>query len=221
MSKLKFSEKRNGISTLLAGIIIIVLVILAGVGFGLYYMQVTAAKPATTSNYDEVTALAFQHWTAIGDANLTATMSQYSSSASLWWYVHGSALNTTTVAYTGSSISTTWSKFFAAAGPTYWTVYNYKVSFPSSTEAVVTATLYYVLGKGTNVHTLYLPYELVYVYQNGKWVLNADWWGLPGSPGMVYSGVVMPTSVTSSTTSSSTSTSSTSSSSSSSGYNSY
>ncbi len=215
MNKKNFFRKKKGISTLIASVIIIVLVIVAGIGFGLYYMQATAAKPATTSNYDEVTALAFQHWTAIGDANLTATMSQYSSSASLWWYVHGSALNTTTVAYTGSSISTTWGKFFAAAGPTYWTVYNYKVSFPSSSEAVVTATVYYVLGKGTNVHTLYLPYELVYEYQNGKWALNADWWGLPGSPGTVYSGVVMPTSVTTSSTSSS------SSSSSSGSYNSY
>jgi hypothetical protein len=210
VSKINFFGKKNSISTVIAAVIIVVLVIVAGVGFGLYYMQVTSAKPVSTSNYDTVTSLAFQHWTAIGDANLTATMSQYSSSASLWWYVHGSALNTTTVAYTGSSISSTWTKFFSAAGPTYWTVYNYKVSFPSSTEAVVTATLYYVLGKGTSVHTLYLPYELVYSNQNGKWVLTADWWGLPGSPGMVYSGVVMPSSTSSSTTSSSSSSSSSS-----------
>ena len=201
--------RKKGISNAVAAVIIVILIILAGVGFGLYYMQVSSAHPVSASSYDTVTSLAFQHWTAIGDANLTATMSQYSSSASLWWYVHGRPLNTTTVAYTGSSISQTWSKFFNAAGPTYWTVYNYKVSFPSSTEAVVTATLYYVIAKGGSVHTLYLPYELVYMYQNGKWVLTADWWGLPNNPGMVYNGVVLPGTSSTSTSSTTTNSSST------------
>jgi hypothetical protein len=66
---------------------------------------------------------------SIGDSSLMGTMSQYSSSTALWCHVHGSALNTTSVAYTGSGISSAWTKFFGS-GPTYWSVYNYTVSFP-------------------------------------------------------------------------------------------
>lgn len=215
------NNKRRAISTTIAAIIIVILVIIAGVGYGLYLTKgPTKVAAAPVDNSQVITGLAFAHWTAIGDANLTATISQYSPSASLWWYVHDSALNTTTVAYTGSSISATWTKFFKA-GPTYWTVYNFSVSFTSSTQAVVTADVWYVIGSGANTKTLYLPYELDYSYQNGAWVLTGDWWGLPSSPGMIYSGVVTPAISSTTTTTTTTTTTSTGSTSSSSGYNSY
>ncbi len=185
----------RAISSTLFAVIVVVLIIIAGFGFGLYATK-SSAPSTTASNTQIVSSLAFSHWTAIGDANLTATMSQYSSSAVLWWYVHDSALNTTT-GYTGNAISTTWTKFFSN-GPTYWSAYNYSVSFPSSTSSKVTADLWYVLGHDNATHTLYLPYELDYNYLNGQWQLTADWWGLPSSPGFVYLGVVTPT--TSSTT---------------------
>lgn len=182
-------------------------------------MQTSSQPSATSSNYQTVTGLAYSHWTSIGDANLSGTTSQYTSSAALWWYVQNSPLNTTSGPYTGSAISATWTKFFSN-GPTYWTVYNYTLVFTSSTTARVTADVWYVLGHGNSTHTLYLPYELDYTFQNGRWSLSADWWGLPHSPGVVYSGVVTPgvsttrsitTSQTSSTsvTQSSTTTSST------------
>lgn len=204
-------------------IIIVVLVIVAGIGYGLYFTnRPTNVTAAPVDNAQVITGLAFAHWTAIGDANLTATISQYSSSASLWWYVHDSALNTTTAAYTGSNIAATWTKFFKV-GPTYWTVYNFSVSFSSNTQALVTADVWYVIGNGANTKTLYLPYELDYSYQNGAWVLTGDWWGLPNNPGMIYSGVVTPliSSSTTTTTGSTTTTTTTSSSTGSSGYNSY
>lgn len=168
-------------------------------------VTMTETGSSGASNYQTVTELAYSHWAAIGDTNLTGTTSQYSSSASLWWYVHDSALNTTAGPYTGSAISATWSKFFNS-GPTYWTVYNYSLSFSSSTTATITADVWYVIGSGGNTHTLILPYELDYNYQNGQWVLTSDWWGLPHSPGQVYSGVLSPS--VSTTSSSSTSSSS-------------
>jgi hypothetical protein len=196
-----------GISTVLFTIVVVVLVIIAGAGFGLYFLRAMTPPTTSSNNYEIVTGLAFAHWTAIGDANLSATMSQYSSTASLWWYVHNSPLNTTSGPYTGSAISSTWTKFFSN-GPSYWTVYNYSVVFLSASSAKVTADLWYVLGHGNNTHTLYLPYELDYNYQNGQWYLTQDWWGLPNAPGVVYSGVVSPSSTHAGTTTTTTATAS-------------
>ncbi|MCL5068347.1 MAG: hypothetical protein M1368_08360 [Thaumarchaeota archaeon] len=201
---------------------VVVLIIIAGVGYGLYFMKAGSTTTITTSaitsgtttatmasNYQTVTGLAFSHWTQIGIANLSGTISQYSSNAALWWYVHDSALNTTSGPYTGSQISSTWTKFFAA-GPTYWTVYNYSLTFPSSTSAKITADVWYIIGHGNTTHTLYLPYELDYNFQSGQWYLTADWWGLPHSSGVIYSGVVSPSLSAVTTTSPTTSSSATS-----------
>lgn len=197
----------KAISTILFVVSVVVLLIIAGVGFGLYYTKSTATSTSASSS-QIVTSLAYSHWMAIGDANLSAALSQYSSAADLWWYVHGSALNTTGGPYTGSNISSTWTKFFSN-GPTYWTAYNVSLTFPNSTSAKVTADIWFVLGHGNAVnatHTLYLPYELDYNFQNSQWQLSADWWGLPNNPGLVHLGVAAPG--TSSTTASSTSSSS-------------
>lgn len=232
---IKMKRRNSAITTTVFASAVVVLIVIAAIGYGLYATKgtsqvsmtstttvtMTAATATVTetasvsgsnvgSNYQTVTALAFSHWTAIGNANLTGTMSQYGSSAALWWYVHGSALNTTAGPYTGSAISSTWTKFFGN-GPTYWTVYNYSLAFSSSTSAKVTADVWYVLGNGNSTHTLYLPYELDYSYQSGQWSLTGDWWGLPHDPGVVHGGVVSPAATTSSTntvTSSTTTTSS-------------
>ncbi|MDH2899966.1 MAG: hypothetical protein PXY39_03250 [archaeon] len=200
-----------GVSTSLFVVVAVILAIIAIAGFTLYVARPSSPISTSSSSYQTVTGLAFSHWTAIGDANLTGTMSQYSSSAALWWYVQNSPLNTTSGPYTGSAISATWSKFFNS-GPTYWTVYNYTLTFPSSTSAKVTADLWYVIGHGNSTHTLRLPYELDYSYSGGTWSLNADWWGLPHAAGLIYTGVITPsTSVSPSSSTSSTSTTTTSS----------
>jgi Tfp pilus assembly protein FimT len=198
-NSLRFAS--SGVSTVLFIVVVIILAIIAVAGFTLYIAR--PAVPTSSSSDQIVTGLAFSHWTAIGDANLTGTMSQYSSSAALWWYVHDSPLNTTSGPYTGSNISATWSKFFNS-GPTYWTVYNYSLTFPSSTSAKITADLWYVIGHGNATHTLYLPYELDYSYSGGNWSLTSDWWGLPHAPGVIYNGVVTPSSAISSSSSSTT-----------------
>jgi hypothetical protein len=212
MKKKVKTYARQGISTVIFATTAAILVVLAGIGFGLYFTQsgsMVSARSAGSSDIQSITSLAFEHWGAIGEGNLSATLSQYSSSAELWWYVQGSPLNTTSGPYTGSSVSSTWQKFFNnVGGPTYWTVHDFSTSFPSSGAAKVTADVWFVIGSGSNTHTLVLPYELDYNLQGGSWILTGDWWGLPHSPGQVLSGVVVPSS-SSSTTSSSGSSSST------------
>ena len=210
------SRPTAGVSTVIFASTTVVLIVIAAVGYGLYLMSTTSSAHITassaSSNYDTVTGLAYAHWGAIGNGNLSATTSQYSSSADLWWYVKGSALNTTSGPYTGNAISTTWQKFFNnVGGHTYWTVYNYSLSFSGSTAAKVTADVWYVIGSGSSTHTLALPYELDYNLQGGSWMLTADWWGLPSHPGEILTGVVAPSTVaqTTSTTTTQSATSST------------
>ncbi|MHB1907874.1 MAG: hypothetical protein ACYCQJ_03255 [Nitrososphaerales archaeon] len=213
-------KSNQSISTIVFSVVLVIVIVIAAIGYALYFMQTPSQPSTTSSNYQTVTGLAYSHWTSIGDANLSGTMSQYTSSAALWWYVHNSPLNTTSGPYTGSAISATWTKFFNN-GPTYWTVYNYTLVFTSSTTAKVTADVWYVLGHGSSTHTLYLPYELDYTFQNGQWSLSSDWWGLPHNPGVVYSGVVTPGASTVSSSTSASQTTTTSSTSGGGGYGGY
>ncbi len=193
----------SGSKSLLVALIavIVVLVVISGVGWGLY-----ATKSSYTTNSpnlsaveakSEVTALAYEHWQAIGTENLSQTVSQYSSGSVLYWNVKGSLLNG--IYSNISAIKNTWSKFFQHDPIDYYSIYNFNISV-SGDYANVTADLWYLVlvnssdnvgnisgltsikGNGTvnsTVATLILPYLLTYQYIDGKWYLQGDWWGLP------------------------------------------
>lgn len=220
-TKNRLRRNNLGVSTIgFVGVVVILLVVAAG-GFALYATKasatttITSTISSTTTETEtvaasntslavsQVTALAYSHWASVGSKNLTAVMSQYSPSAVLGWYVNpASALNGT---YTNSSaIQNTWTKFFDANPTTYYTIYNYSLTFNGSI-ATVNAVIWYVLGNGTV--TLKLPYELNYQLQNGSWALTGDWWGLPNQPGTIVHEVApIITATTSVTTSTSTET---------------
>lgn len=148
-------------------------------------LQSTNADLQNMLQYQTVEALAYQHWSAIGSKNLTATMADYGPNSVLTWVDSPSSpLNGT---YTGpSEIRNTWSKFFKANPTTYFVIYNYAETVNGNT-AVVKATLWYVLQGGKV--TLRLPYELAYSYQSGKWTLITEYWGLPNDPGTFAQGI--------------------------------
>lgn len=137
----------------------------------------------------QVSQLAYAHFAAIGSENLTATMSQYNSDPTLYWVVSPSSpLNGT---YTGTSnVQATWSKFFKANPTAYYSIYNFAVSV-NGNSATVKADVWYVLGGGKV--TLKLPYELVYSSSRNSWSLSTEYWGIPGNPGTIASGIA-PTS---------------------------
>lgn len=88
--------------------LIVVVVVVAGIGWGLYATKTPG--PTLSEKESQVTALAYEHWQAIGTESLSQTVSQYTSSSVLYWNVKGSALNGT---YTNASqIQSTWTKFF-------------------------------------------------------------------------------------------------------------
>ena len=151
--------------------------------------QSTISSLQAQLSRSEVTQLAYTHFAAIGAENLTATMSQYTSSPTLYWVVSPSSpLNGT---YTGTSaVQGTWTKFFKANPTAYYSIYNFTVSVSGST-ATVRADVWYVLGGGKA--TLKLPYELVYTSSGSSWSLSQEYWGIPGNPGTVSPGIV-PTS---------------------------
>jgi ketosteroid isomerase-like protein len=178
-----------------------ILVILL-VGTGAYSLSSMSSNQSAVSNdqstisslqaqlsQSEVTQLAYAHFAAIGSENLTATMSQYSSSPTLYWVVAPSSpLNGT---YTGTSaVQGTWTKFFKANPTAYYSLYNFTVSVSGNT-ATVKADVWYVLGGGKA--TLKLPYVLVYTSSGSSWRLSQEYWGIPGNPGRVSAGIV-PTS---------------------------
>jgi len=135
--------------------------------------------------FQTVELLAYQHWAAIGSKNLTATMADYGVNSTLTWVDSPSSpLNGT---YTGiTAIQSTWTKFFKANPTTYYVIYNYTETV-NGNNAVVKATLWYVLMGGKV--TLRLPYGLVYSFQSGKWVLIQEYWGLPNDPGTFAQGI--------------------------------
>jgi hypothetical protein len=207
-----------GVSNMVFVGVVVILLIVAGVGLGLYYKYpktstVTSSITGSTitktvfqtssnaSSIDEVSYLAYAHWASIGDKNLSQIMSEYSQNATLYWYVSpSSALNGT---YSGiSAIQSTWQKFLNSNPSVYYTVKNYSVSI-SGSSAIVNAEIWYVLGNGTA--TLKLPYTLSYLSSGGTWKLQGDWWGLANNPGTIVKGVASY-SVTTTNTSSSTKT---------------
>jgi hypothetical protein len=185
--------------------LIVVLVVVAGIGWGLYATKVPA--PSISEKESQVTALAYEHWQAIGIESLSQTVSQYTSSSVLYWNVKGSALNGT---YTNASqIQSTWSKFFQHDPIDYYSIYNFKISI-SGNYANVTADLWFLVllnasdkqnlsgltsikGNGTvnnTVATLILPYLLTYQESGGVWHLDGDWWGLPApNNGFIVKGI--------------------------------
>lgn len=205
-----FRTSSAAVSNGLFAAVIVILLIIAGTGYTLYFASRGASSTTTVTtaltsfqtssiSIDTVNALAFEHWAAIGQKNLTATLSQYGPGSVLYWYVKGSALNGT---YTNqTAISKTWQAFFSHTNTVYYVITDYSVSL-SGSSAKVTAVLWYLLGNATV--TLKLPYELDYSYANGHWTLVGDWWGLPNNPGITMRGVSWPgyTATTSSSTSS-------------------
>lgn len=189
------------------GVVVVILIVVAGVGWGLYAVRQSSSSNSASAG-QQVTALAYEHWQAIGVENLSQTMSQYTTGSVLYWLVKGSVLNGT---YSNeSSIAGTWSAFYKHDPVDYYSVYNFKVQVTGST-ASVTADLWYVVLvnqsaimpvsgltsiKGNNsvnstVATLILPYLLTYQNKGGHWYLTGDWWGLPSpKQGFVVPGIV-------------------------------
>lgn len=78
---------RRSISGVVIAAIVVLVVLLAAVAayafFSISSLQSQNSSLQREAAVSEVTQLAYQHWAAIGEANLTATMSEYSSSAQL------------------------------------------------------------------------------------------------------------------------------------------
>lgn len=147
--------------------------------------QATISSLQSQLSQSEVVQLAYAHFAAIGSESLTATMSQYGSNPTLYWVVSPSSpLNGT---YTGTSaVQATWTKFFKANPTAYYSIYNFTTSTSGNT-ATVKADVWYVLGGGKV--TLKLPYELVYKASGNSWSLSTEYWGIPGTPGVISPGI--------------------------------
>lgn len=108
---------------------------------------------STATQEQIVTTLAYEQWNAIDMENLKSTMSQYSSSATLYWYMentsydraHNAALNG--IYSTSTNISATWTKFFQESVVYYW-VGRLTVTVTNKT-ANAQAKLWHLISDGT------------------------------------------------------------------------
>lgn len=152
---------------------------------------------------ETILALAHAHWKAIGQKNVSAVMSQYSTHyEGIWWDVNGGVFDqlngkhdcnvVTGPGNCSAILASTWSAFF---NDTREKSLNYSLCGVTpriglDSTGSVTATLWISLAKGEG--TLKVPYEIDFSNINGTWQLQRDTFGYPGSPATFFSGQVSP-----------------------------
>jgi hypothetical protein len=154
-------------------------------------LQVTITQlQSRISDESVVGSLAYRHWSALCNRNLTMIMSQYAPDAKLYWLGCPIQRNCTTLA----SIEDQWRRFFESTkGQGLCTcvsslsvrlIPGFHAGF---TGAVVNARLSFCCPEGSQ--TAGTPaldcacpevrYGLVYMLREGKWVLVDEWWVVP------------------------------------------
>jgi hypothetical protein len=189
--------------------IIVVLVALTGIAYYRYNISSknnpesqTNNRNITSSIFQIISPLAYRHWTAIGQKNVSAIMSGYTDNyEALWWFVNGSNfLNIADGRYdcnipTGNSncsedLRAVW-EVFAENTPQFdYTICNVNFTLGIQTRAFAMATLWYVSPTGNE--TIKVPLETDFELFNNQWELERDWFGMPGIPVLILPGNVTP-----------------------------
>jgi hypothetical protein len=159
--------------------------------------------PSSATDSTIITSLAFDHWASIGQRNLTAVMSEYSTRyIAVWWNVNGSkALEThngkndcnipTGPGNCSAVVIAAWQSFFNATSFSSYLNYsicNFKVNFGEDQSSFVTATLWFYLSN----ETIKVPYDIDFSKITGQWQLERDSFGFPGTPAQVLQGSINP-----------------------------
>jgi len=134
--------------------------------------------------------LAYRHWSALCNRNLTLIMSQYAPDAKLYWLGCPIQRNCTTLA----AIEDQWRRFFeftkgqglcmCVSSLSVRLIPGFHAGF---TGAVVNARISFCCPdraqtEGTSLLDCACPevrYGLVYMLREGKWVLVDEWWVVP------------------------------------------
>jgi len=174
MSQATSPEKKGKNGAVIALVVVVILLLIAaGTGWALYFTK--TAKTSPSADAQEITALAFQHWNAIGIENITLVMSQYAPNATLVWVMNYTKYDEAYNAGLNGQYSNltlikgVWARYFTDSVVYYW-VGGYKVSV-SGNVGIASGYLWYVMANGTvnqsasvntQLFTAIIPYKLVY-----------------------------------------------------------
>jgi hypothetical protein len=191
------------ISTLLAAILAIgaLIVLISVVFYGHNISKNNSVSPTNTSSiFQRISPLAYAHWNAIGQKNVSAIMSGYTDTyEALWWFVNGSNfLNISDGRYdcnipTGPNncsedLRAVWEVFAKNTPQFNYTICNVNLTLGVQTRAFVMGTLWYASTTGNE--TIKVPLETDFEFSNNQWVLERDWFGMPGTPVLIFPGNV-------------------------------
>lgn len=163
----------------------------------------TVDTRSTSVNTTLIESLAYAHWKAIGEKNLTLIMSQYSLGyRAIWFFINDSSLGPANGRYDCNIPSgpnncnyfpeSAWQTFFNHTSSLSYTVCNLNLTIGLDGRVIVTATLWYKL-ENMNL-TLKVPYEMDFEYYNSTWAVWKEFFGLQQQYAVVLSGYVSPSS---------------------------
>lgn len=184
-----------------------VIVLLASIASYAFVLQnnlnanANKSNSVTSSSADLalITSLAYAHWKAIGEKNLTLIMSQYSLGyRAVWFFIYNSSIGPVNGRYdcnvtSGSNncnyfLETAWQTFFNHTSSLQYAVCNYTITPGLSGRVIVRAIVWYTL---VNMNlTLKVPYEMDFQYYNQTWAVWKDFFGLQQEEASVLQGYV-------------------------------
>lgn len=181
----------------------IILIVVVGAVYFVFYSTSHASSPnsATTTTIPSqqyILALAFAHWRAIGEKNVTLLMSQYSTGyEAAWFFINESSIGPTNGRYDCNIPrgpnncsyfpSNAWETLFNGTGRWSYTVCEPNVTNGLAGRVVVQAIVYYFLADRNE--TLRVPYEMDFQFFNGTWAVWKDWFGLEQNQAKVSQGI--------------------------------
>lgn len=163
----------------------------------------TIVSSSASVNTTLIQSLAYAHWKAIGEKNLTLIMSQYSLGyRAVWFFINDSSLGPANGRYDCNIPSgpnncnyfpeSAWQTFFNHTSSLSYTICDYNMTTELDGRIIVRATVWYEL-ENMNL-TLKVPYEMDFQYYNSTWAVWKEFFGLQQQYAVVLDGYASPSS---------------------------
>jgi hypothetical protein len=191
-------------------IIVVLVVVVSGAvaGYRIYIggqrNEPTSASQSTssfTNSSSLIASLAYAHWMAIGEKNLTRIMSQYSTGyRAASFFISNSSLGPQNGRYdcnipTGPNncnrfLESAWQTLFNHTSSLKYSVCNYSMTTGSGGGDLVVATVWYQLRNMNQ--TLKVPYMINFEYYNSTWAVDKEWFGMQEDQAILFPGYIIP-----------------------------
>jgi hypothetical protein len=163
--------------------------------------SVSQSTSNSTNTSSLIASLAYAHWAAIGEKNLTKIMSQYSTGyRAVWFFISNSSLGPQNGRYDcnipigpnncNSFPEFAWQAFFNHTSSLRYSLCNYSMTTSLEGRDVVMATVWYQLENMNQ--TLAVPYRIDFQYYNSTWAVWREWFGMQQVQAVLFPGYIVP-----------------------------